>query len=86
MASISASSRVERLADLQHGSAVGDVLSGGAPVAPFTVPVAAERLPIAAPPAAPDSRCARCPAFSLTKSNIRRRGNGGRFPPRPPAG
>ena len=33
----------ERLADLQHRGAVGHVLGGGAPMAPFTVPVAAER-------------------------------------------
>ena len=33
----------ERLADLHDGGAVGDVLGGGAPMAPFAVPVAAER-------------------------------------------
>ena len=34
---------VERLADLQDGGGVGDVLGGGAPVAPFAQAVAAQR-------------------------------------------
>jgi hypothetical protein len=33
----------ERLADLHHRRGVGDVLGGGAPVAPFAEPIAAQR-------------------------------------------